>query len=136
SQPTDYGSFVTKIVTRMVRESGAVDQDLLRRAIGLSSSYMVTDASTNTQSGIDSWKVGFITAIDTVVALHHRGELELETVNEASKACSECWSVAGTWRGMDACRSTVREVASKLRRILDEPNHRTYRGEKVYAPAR
>jgi hypothetical protein len=118
----------------MTRDSGAIDQAILRRAIGLASSYLVTDASTNSESGISTWQTGFSRLVDIVVVLHHRGELELETVNEASKACSECWSVAGTWRGMEDCRQGVREVAGKLKKLLDEPNRRTYKGQKVYAP--
>jgi ribosomal protein S14 len=59
--------------------------------------------------------------------------LEAETVSSASKACSECWSVAGTWRGFEECREGVREVAGKLKKILDETG-RTYKGERVYAP--
>ncbi|KIJ20040.1 hypothetical protein PAXINDRAFT_166207 [Paxillus involutus ATCC 200175] len=132
--PTDYGQFVVDVLAKMTRDSGAIDQAILRRAIGLASSYLVTDASTNSESGISTWQTGFSRLVDIVVVLHHRGELELETVNEASKACSECWSVAGTWRGMEDCRQGVREVAGKLKKLLDEPNRRTYKGQKVYAP--
>ncbi|KIK97156.1 hypothetical protein PAXRUDRAFT_825248 [Paxillus rubicundulus Ve08.2h10] len=132
--PTDYGQFVVDVLAKMTRDSGAIDQAILRRAIGLASSYLVTDASTNSESGISTWQTGFSRLVDIVVVLHHRGELELETVNEASKACSECWSVAGTWRGMEECRQGVREVAGKLKKLLDEPNRRTYKGQKVYTP--
>ncbi|KAF9221987.1 hypothetical protein BS17DRAFT_736510 [Gyrodon lividus] len=132
--PTDYGQFVVDVLAKMTRDSGVIDQTILRRAIGLASSYLVTDASTNSESGINTWQTGFNRLVDVVVALHHRGELELETVNEASKACSECWSVAGTWRGMEECRQGVKEVAGKLKKLLDEPNRRTYKGQKVYTP--
>ncbi|KAF9247066.1 hypothetical protein BU15DRAFT_84630 [Melanogaster broomeanus] len=134
SHPTDYGQFVVDVLAKMTHDSGAIDQTILRRAIGLASSYLVTDASTNSESGIATWQVGFNRLVDVVVVLHHRGELELETVNEASKACSECWSVAGTWRGMEECRQGVKEVAGKLKKLLDEPNRRTYQGQKVYTP--
>lgn len=117
----------------MTRESGTVDQTLLRHCIGLSSSYLVTDTSMNPEHGISTWYVGFSRLVDVLVALHARGELEVETVNQASKACSECWSVAGSWRGLDECREGVRAVAGRLKRLLDE-NGRTYRGETVYAP--
>jgi hypothetical protein len=117
SQPTDYGHFVIHIVKR------------------LASSYLVTDTSTNSERGIQTWCTGFHRLVDIMVVLHSRGELELETVNEASKACSECWSVAGTWRGMEDCRQGVKEVAAKLKKLLDEPHRRTYKGSKVYTPS-
>jgi len=134
SQPTDYGRFVVHILKRMTLESSAIDQTMLRRAIGLASTYLVTDTSTNSERGIQTWSTGFHRLVDVMVALHSRGELELETVNEASKACSECWSVAGTWRGMEECRQGVKEVAAKLKKLLDEPHRRTYKGCKVYTP--
>ncbi|KAG2042824.1 hypothetical protein BDR03DRAFT_942171, partial [Suillus americanus] len=135
SQPTDYGRFVIHIVKRTTQQSSAIDQAMLRRAIGLASSYLVTDTSTNSEHGIQTWSTGFHRLVDIMVALHSRGELELETVNEASKACSECWSVAGTWRGMEDCRQCVKEVAAKLKKLLDEPHRRTYKGFKVYTPS-
>ncbi|KAI6151904.1 hypothetical protein BKA82DRAFT_1009227 [Pisolithus tinctorius] len=132
--PTDYAQFVVDVIARMTRESGTIDQSILRRAIGLASSYLLTDTSTNSEGGIVTWQTGFNQLADVVVVLHHRDELELETFNEASKACSECWSVAGTWRGMEDCRQGVKEVAGKLKKLLDEPNRRTYKGHKVYTP--
>lgn len=68
-----------------------------------------------------------------MVALNARGELETETVSVASKACSECWSVAGTWREVEVSRESIREIAKRLKGILDE-NGRTYRGERIYVP--
>ncbi|KAF8138263.1 hypothetical protein EV363DRAFT_1393753 [Boletus edulis] len=132
--PTDYAQFVLDVLAKMTRDAGAIDQAILQRAIGLASSYLVTDASTNPDGGIATWKTGFNRLADLVVVLHHRGELELDTFNEASKACSECWSVAATWRGMEDCRQGVKEVAGKLKKLLDEPNRRTYKGHKVYTP--
>ncbi|KAG6378533.1 hypothetical protein JVT61DRAFT_12795 [Boletus reticuloceps] len=125
--PTDYAQFVLDVLAKMTRDAGAIDQAILQRAIGLASSYLVTDASTNPDGGIATWKTGFNRLADLVVVLHHRGELELDTFNEASKACSECWSVAATWRGMEDCRQGVKEVAGKLKKLLDEPNRRTYK---------
>ncbi|KAI6047164.1 hypothetical protein EDC04DRAFT_2864297 [Pisolithus marmoratus] len=117
----------------MTRESGTIDQSIIRRAIGLASSYLLTDTSTNSEGGIASWQTGFNQLADVVVVLHHRDELELETFNEASKACSECWSVAASWRCLDDCRQGVREVAGKLKKLLDEPNRRTYKGQKPHS---
>ncbi|KAH0839734.1 hypothetical protein J3R83DRAFT_674 [Lanmaoa asiatica] len=130
--PTDYAQFVLNVLAKMTRDAGAIDQAILRRAIGLASSYLVTDASTNPDGGVATWQTGFNRLVDLVVVLHHRGELELDTVNEASKACSECWSVAATWRGMEECRQGVKEVAGKLKKLLDEPNRRTYQGHKSH----
>lgn len=104
----------------------------------------------NTTSGLLTWNTGFNRLIDLLVVLHNRGDLELETVNQASKACSECWSVSTSWKGMDDVRKCVKVwpelnfcrlgliarskvVARKLQGLLDE-NGRTYRGESVYAP--
>ncbi|KAF8897551.1 hypothetical protein BD779DRAFT_386590 [Infundibulicybe gibba] len=131
--PTDYGTFVVEILARMKRNSHPFDQKMLRQCIDLSSSYLITDATMNPDGGTASWYVGFSRLVDVVVALHARDELELETLSAASKACSECWTVAGTWRGLEDCREKVRSVAAKLKKLLDE-NGRTYKGERVYAP--
>ncbi|TFK43514.1 hypothetical protein BDQ12DRAFT_731526 [Crucibulum laeve] len=127
---TDYGTFVIDI---LARSSKTIDQKDLRQCIGLASSFLVTDTTTNVVSGIVSWSAGFSRLMDVVVALHAINELELETVNAASKACSECWTAAGAWRGLEDSRSKVREVAGKLKKLLDT-NGRTYKGEPVYAP--
>lgn len=71
----------------------------------------------NPERGFLTWHTGFSNLVDVLIALHTRDELELETMNEASKACSECWSVAGTWRGLDESRALVRGVAVKLRSV-------------------
>jgi len=65
-----------------------------------------------------------------MTVLHSRGELELETMNMASKACSECWGIGGTWKGMIYAREGVRTVALKLKNMLDENG--TYQGQKIY----
>lgn len=87
----------------------------------------------NPTGGLASWHAGFNRLVDLLVALHSRKELELDTVSAASKACSECWSVAGTWREMEECRESVRGIAVRLKGILDD-NGRTYRGGHVYVP--
>ncbi|CCM01570.1 uncharacterized protein FIBRA_03630 [Fibroporia radiculosa] len=133
SPATDYGAFVLQILPSMTRAAGSIDQRLLRQCIGLSSSYLITDTTMDTERGLSSWRIGFGRLIDLVVALHKRGELELDTVNEASKACSECWTVAGQWREMEAGRDSIRDVAARLKSLLDE-NGKTYRGGRVYVP--
>ena len=117
----------------MTRENGSVDQGMLRHYFKLASSYLVLDATTNKEFGIVSWDKGFHLLVDILVVLHKRGELQLETVNEASKACSECWSVAGSWSEMDDGRECVRRLAGKLKTLLDS-NGKTYQGDQVYAP--
>jgi len=117
----------------MTRQSSTIDQGAIRQCLGLSSSYLVTDTTMNPTGGVASWITGFNRLVDVLVALHSRGELESETVNAASKACSECWSVAGNWKGLDECREGVRGVAAKLKRLLDD-NGRTYKGDRVYVP--
>ncbi|KAK2466226.1 hypothetical protein APHAL10511_001868 [Amanita phalloides] len=132
--PTDYGLFVVNVLTHSTAGgTNSLDQRVLRRCLGLASSFLITDTTINPLTGADTWYTGFSRLVDIVVALHARGELELETINIASRACSECWMAAGSWRGLLDCRNKVKEVAAKLRIILD-PNGRTYRGDAVYAP--
>ncbi|KAI0337554.1 hypothetical protein BDW22DRAFT_1403007 [Trametopsis cervina] len=130
---TNYGAFVTKVVAHMTRTSGSMDQQVLQRCLGLASSYLVTDTTMNPDSGLVSWQHGFNRLVDVIVALNARGELQVETVSAASKACSECWSVAGTWREVEISREGVRDIAKRLKSILDE-NGRTYNGERIYVP--
>ncbi|KAJ7180111.1 hypothetical protein C8R43DRAFT_971769 [Mycena crocata] len=153
---TNFSRFVLdaiKSTTQSTSGASTLDQEVLRTALSLSSSYLVTDTSTNPDplTGSDTWFMGLNQLVDLLVVLHARKELELETVNAASKvcfqfsvifwqlcesdlqACSECWTVAGTWRGLEECREGVRKVGAKLKRLLDE-NGMTYRGETVYSP--
>ena len=117
----------------MTTRSSTIDQGTLRHCLGLASSYLVSDTTTNPTGGINTWSAGLNRLVEILTALHARGELELETVNSASKACSECWMVAGNWRGLDECRESVRKVAVRLKMLLDE-NGRTFEGERVYVP--
>lgn len=126
---TDFGAFVVQSITRT--SSSRLDQGVLRQCLGLSSSFMVTDATMNPEGGTGTWFVGFSRLVDLLVALHARNELELETFNVASKACSECWGAAGMWRGLEDCRNGVRTVAEKLKDMLD-PNGRTYKGKSIH----
>ncbi|KAJ3836819.1 hypothetical protein F5878DRAFT_643255 [Lentinula raphanica] len=135
--PTNYGKFVISMLKRMPRDTPdgdqSIDQAQLRKCISLSSSFLVTDTSMDPEHGINTWFMGFSRLIDVVIALHARGELDIEMMNAASKACSECWSAAGAWKGLEESREGVRKVVGKLKKLLDE-NGRTYRGERVYAP--
>ncbi|KAJ6539370.1 hypothetical protein B0H19DRAFT_1178689 [Mycena capillaripes] len=134
---TDFSRFVLDAIksSNTGERARIIDQEILRTALALASSYLITDTSTNADPhiGTDTWAVGLNLIVDTLVALHAREELEIETVNAASKTCSECWTVAGTWRGLEECREGVRKVGAKLKKLLDE-NGFTYRGEMVYSP--
>jgi len=131
--PTDYGQFVVETLAKQNQLTGNVDQTVLRHCISLSSSFLMTDSTTNPTTGLASWNAGFNRLVDIMVALHRKGQLELSTINAASKACSECWSVAGSWRNMEDVRQCVKNVATKLQGLLDE-NGRTYGGNRVYTP--
>lgn len=117
----------------MTQRNNAIDQRILRMYLELAPSYLLLDSSMSTEGGIASWNRGFQRLVDVLIAIHKRGELELDTVNEASKACAECWVIAKNWRGLDECRENVREIAGKLKTLLDE-NGRTFQGHPVYAP--
>ena len=133
TQPTNFEIYVVEALSSMTRRSFTIDQTALRQCLGLSSSYLVSDTTLNPTGGIMSWTAGLNRLVDVLIALHSRGELELETVNAASKACSECWTVAGNWRGLEECKETVRRVAARLKGLLDE-NGSTFGGERVYVP--
>lgn len=121
------------ILSKQNELTGSVDQTVLRDCLGLSSSFLMTDVTMNPTTGLVSWNAGFNRLVDIMVALHRKGQLELSTVNAASKACSECWSVAGSWRNMEEVRQCVKNVATKLQGLLDE-NGKTYGGNRVYTP--
>ncbi|KAI0000062.1 hypothetical protein BJV77DRAFT_1058328 [Russula vinacea] len=133
THPTNFETYVVETLSSMTRRSSTIDQDALRQCLGLSSSYLVSDTTMNPTGGILSWSAGLNRLVDVLTALHSRGELELDTVNAASKACSECWTVAGNWTGLGEGKESVRRVAVRLKELLDE-NGRTFGGERVYVP--
>ena len=128
TQPTNFGIYVAEVLSSM---SSTYDQEALRQCLGLSSSYLVSDMTMNPTGGIISWTAGLNLLVDVLEKLHSRGELELETMNAGSKACSECWQVAGNWRGLEECRASVRRVAARMKALLDE-NGSTFGGQSVY----
>lgn len=130
---TNYRDFVLRLLPKMTRQN-RLDQAVLRQCILLSSSFLLTDTTTDPDQGMNSWSTAFYRLVDIVVTLHAKDELELETLNAASKACSEVWSVANSfWALAPGAQDVVRKIAVKLKRILDE-NGRTYRGERIYTP--
>lgn len=48
-------------------------------------------------------------------------------------ALSECWSVSASYKGLEGGRDGVREIATRLKKILDEDGVR-YKGQAVYVP--
>ncbi|KAJ7228669.1 hypothetical protein GGX14DRAFT_414188 [Mycena pura] len=93
---TDYSRFVVDAIKSGTRPSeSTLDQEVLRTALALSSSYLVTDTSTNPDpnAGSRTWFVGLNQLVDLLVALHAREELEIETLNAASKALCCFFSV-------------------------------------------
>ena len=133
TQPTSFQTYVVQVLNSMTENSSTIDQDVVRKCLGLSSSYLISDTATNPTEGMTSWCAGLGQIVNVLTALHSRGELELETINAASRACSECWTVAGNWRGLEGGKECVRKVAIQLKSLLDE-NGRTYKGEPVYVP--
>lgn len=106
---------------------------MLRLCLAHASSHLIADTTTDATGGIHTWCAGLNRLVDILTALHARGELELETVNSVSKACSECWTVASNWRDLDESKECVRKVAVRLKGLLDE-NGKTFGGEMVYVP--
>ena len=122
TRPTSFDIYVVEVLNSMTARSTTIDQDVIRKCLGLSSSYLITDTTTNLNptEGMNSWCVGFRRIVDVLVALHSRGELELETINAASRACSECWTAAGNWIGLGGARECVKKIAAQLKTLLDE----------------
>ncbi|PPQ98548.1 hypothetical protein CVT24_004039 [Panaeolus cyanescens] len=131
--PTNYEAFVVDVVARSLRskDSHKINQKVLRQCMSLASSFLVTDTAMNRDQGVNTWFVGLNQLIDLIIVLDKRNELELETINTASKVCSECWSTSGNWRELASCRDQIKGLAGKLRGLLD-PNKKTYRGSPVY----
>src|SRR6266699_483019 len=88
TQPTSFQIYVVEVLNSMTERSSTIDQDVVRKCLGLSSSYLITDTTTNPMEGMTSWCAGLIQVVDVLSALHSRGELEPETINAASRACS------------------------------------------------
>lgn len=134
TEPTNFEKLVVNAIAAMTKNKKSIDQRILRVYLTLAPSYLVMDTSMNAETGIASWKTGLHQLVNILIALHKRGELELETVNVASKACSECWSISGSWHGLEECKETIREIAGKLKTLLD-PNGRTFQGHPIYTPS-
>jgi hypothetical protein len=142
--PTDYQRTV-------IESDNSDDQESVRYLLALASAHLISDITTNIKTdtesdqlkrgqaaaaGLETWSKGFYLLADHILRLHNANELHLDTLNEASRACSECWMVAASWpAGVlgEQSRDVVRKIAAMLRSILD-PNRTTYRGGLVYVP--
>ncbi|KIJ56682.1 hypothetical protein M422DRAFT_22841 [Sphaerobolus stellatus SS14] len=130
----DFHSAVVNSLATMTRTIGTIDQTVLRRLIMLAPAYLIVDNTIGAEGGLARWSSGFHRLVDLLLALDKKQQLELETMNEASKACSECWSVSGSYRGLpEDSREVVRAIGARLKSILDEDGVR-YRGQRIYAP--
>ncbi|CAE6523056.1 unnamed protein product [Rhizoctonia solani] len=134
-KPVSYEEYVTRVTALMTKETGSIDQPSLRRTVGLAPSYLILDTTTlsSSMAGIQTWGRGFQRLVDIMIVLHKRNELQLETLNCASQACSECWTMTCAFQGLQEARTGVRSIAARLQSILD-PNGIEYKGEKVYVP--
>jgi len=115
----DFQNAVLNALGAMTRASGSIDQTTLRQPPDAHAGPIWSvDNTINSEGGLARWSAGFHRLVDVLLALHAKEQLELETVNEASKACSECWSVSGTYRGLTAeGREVVRGIAARLKTI-------------------
>ena len=130
-----YEDYVVRVISLTTKEKGLIDQVSIRTTVGLASSYLILDTTTLSSSsmGVQTWMRGFHKLVDVMLALHTLGTLELETVNTASRSCSDCWSLTSSFAGLEEARAGVRGIAARLQGILD-PNGTEYKGEKVYVP--
>ncbi|TFK28724.1 hypothetical protein FA15DRAFT_652472 [Coprinopsis marcescibilis] len=130
---TDYATFVTDALSISSAESSkkkspGIDQEKLRECLYLASSFLITDTTMDQNaSGLNTWTDGLSQLVQLVVVLHRRNELEAATVSAVSKACRECWAVAGSFQGLEDCRRKVREFGTRIKGILDEGGI-TYKG--------
>ncbi|KAF8681512.1 Zinc finger-containing protein [Rhizoctonia solani] len=133
SKPVSYDEYVIRVTALMTKEKGSIDQPSLCRTVGLAPSYLILDTTTLSSStaGIQTWASGFHRLVDIMLVLHKRDELQIETLNRASQACSECWTMTCAFQGLQDARTGVRSIAARLQGILD-PNGIEYKGEKVY----
>lgn len=131
--PTDFGRYVVDILAKQSQLTGEIDQKVIRDCLALSSSFLITDVGTNPTTGLAAWNAGLKGLVDVMIALHKKAQLEAATVSAASRACSECWSVADTWQHMENVRNCIGAVAKKLHGLLDK-DRKSYQGTEVYTP--
>lgn len=107
----------------------SIDQDVLRQALRLASSFLLTDCTLNPELGLETWAIGLGRLVDIVLALHHTGVLEVETMRVASAALRECWVAGGSFPGLEDSRIRIREDGQKLQKLLDDPKRNLYKGQ-------
>lgn len=123
--PTDFAQVVLDAVSHMGRKrlpDGRWDQEKLRNCLAMAASYMVVDATLNSENGVHNWGTGFKHLIQLILSLHRIGELEPQTVALALRVCNECWSATDGWVNVQAAKEWVRDFGMKMRTITDEHN--------------
>ncbi|KZO98185.1 hypothetical protein CALVIDRAFT_479224 [Calocera viscosa TUFC12733] len=112
---------------------GRVDQTLLRRWLTLTPTFLLLDSSSHpSPSGLLSWQLGLQALINLMLALHTRNQLEWETMNAASRALAECWSICLCWTGMELAKGAVQGAGGKLKAVLDRDDPTRYKGRPLY----
>ncbi|KAJ3539780.1 hypothetical protein NMY22_g4586 [Coprinellus aureogranulatus] len=108
----------------------SIDQDILRQSLRLASSFLLADSTLNPELGLETWATGLGRLVDIVLALHQIDALEVETMCVAATALHDCWVAGGTFPGLEASRIRIREDGQKLKKLLDDPNRKIYKGQR------
>lgn len=132
----NFNETVLKVLSKMTQNGGSIIQTDLRKLIALAPSYLIVDSTVheNAADGVNQWALGFNRLCEVTVALHRKGELELETLNETSRACAEAWSIASSWRGMERGKTVIGDISGRLRENVLDPDGLSYKGEPIYVP--
>jgi len=132
----NFNEAVLRILSRMTQSKGTIEQASLRHVIALAPSYLVVDSTTQATpaDGVNQWALGFNRLCEVIIALHRKSELEIETLNEASRACAEAWSICDSWRGFDSGRNVIGNISTRLRENVLDADGVSYKGQEVYVP--
>ncbi|EJU06402.1 hypothetical protein DACRYDRAFT_19572 [Dacryopinax primogenitus] len=110
-----------------------IDQVVLRRWLLLLPTFLLLDTSTHpAPSGLLSWQLGLHSLISLMLALHAQDQLEWDTMNAASRALAECWSISLCWNGMEAAKGVVQSAGGRLKAVLDKDDPTRYKGRLLY----
>ncbi|KAG8983603.1 hypothetical protein FRB90_005876 [Tulasnella sp. 427] len=127
----NYNETALKVLSNMTQNGGSIVQKDIRQLIALSPSYLIVDSTVHQTDGVSQWALGLNRICET---LHRKGELELETLNEMSRACAEAWSITSSWRGMEKGKTVIGDLSARLRENVLDPDGLSYKGEAIYVP--
>ncbi|KIO25024.1 hypothetical protein M407DRAFT_25664 [Tulasnella calospora MUT 4182] len=132
----NFNETALKVLSNMTQNGGSIVQADLRKLIALSPSYLIVDSTVhpNAADGVNQWALGLNRLCEVIIALHRKEELELETLNETSRACAEAWSITSSWRGMERGKAVIGDLSARLREHVLDPDGLTYKGEAIYVP--